>query len=116
MATSEGTGEANQATSDGGLTSDLTGDSGMTTEAGLIGGSGGGVGGVTGDAGGAGLGTDTLAGAGGGMLDVGTMGSPPTTGGLDDSTVRKTLDDALQDIDTLRRIGGDPGDASTTIR
>ncbi len=116
MATGKGAGGANQATPDDGMTSDLTGDSGMTTEAGLSGGSGGSVGGVTGDAGGAGLGMDTLAGAGGNTLAVGTIGSQATTGGLDDSAVRTTLDDALQDIDTLRGIGGDPGDASTTIR
>ena len=110
MANGEGTGDVP------GVTSDLTGDSGMTTEAGPSGGSGETAGGVTGDAGGAGLGADTLAGAGGGTLDVGATGGAASTGGLDDSTVRNTLDDAMQDIDTLRGIGGDPGEASTTIR
>ena len=113
MATSAGRDDADQAGTGGGLTSDLTGDSGMTTEAGLSGGSGGGV---TGDAGGAGLGMDTLAGAGGTTLDVGTIGSLVTTGDLDDSVVRTILDDALLDIDTLRGMGADPGDASTTLR
>lgn len=99
-----------------GITSDLTGDSGMTTEAGLVGGSGGGEGGVTRDSGGAGLGADMLGGAGERTLGVEAIDGTATTGGFDDGAVHNTLDEALQNIDMLRGIGGDPGDASTTVR
>ena len=64
---------------------------------------------------GAGAGTTgTGAGAGGTDLGAGATGGAPATGSLSDGSTGPGS--PTSDIDTLRGIGGDPGDASITRR
>ena len=58
--------------------------------------------------------TGTGAGAGGTHLGAGATGGAPATGGLSDGSTGPGS--PTGDIDTLRGIGGDPGDASITRR
>lgn len=85
------------------MTSDLAGDWGTAPESGMPSVSGEEAGGMTGNVGSAGIEADQ-------------SGSADTTGEQERSEVRNTLDDAMQDINTLRDIGGDPRNASTSVR